>query len=72
VSQPVPRWAWLRVWRAWSVPMRVAAAGVAAAALYLGLLVGGTHTSGGPGPELALLQSASGGPVVAAYQGGGR
>jgi hypothetical protein len=72
VSQSVPRASWLHAWRSWSVPMRLAATGVAAAALYLGLLVGGTQASSGPGPEVALLQSASGGPVVAAYQGGAR
>jgi anti-sigma factor RsiW len=72
VPQSVPRAAWLHAWRCWSVPMRLAATGVAAAALYLGLLVGGTRASSGPGPEVALLQSASGGPVVAAYEGGAR
>jgi anti-sigma factor RsiW len=59
----------ISTWKTWSRPMRLAAAGTAFLALCVGLLL----SSGGPAHNaadvLAWLPSASGGPLVVAYQG---
>jgi anti-sigma factor RsiW len=61
--------AWIGTWKTWSRPMRLAAAGTALLALCVGLLVSGDGPTHNAGDVVAWLPSASGGPLVVAYQG---
>jgi anti-sigma factor RsiW len=62
-------WEWLWFWRDWSLSLRVAAAGVAAAACFIGLVIGSASlpSSRPAGDEMEWVGLTSMGPLVTAY-----
>jgi len=64
-------WDRLWFWRSWPFSMRFAAAGVAAAACYIGLVIGSASlpSSRLAGDEMRWLDMTSGGSIVTAYVG---
>jgi anti-sigma factor RsiW len=67
----LPRRTFLCFWRNWSVPMRLAAMGVAAAACYIGLAIGSSlqPSTRSTGAEMKWIGMTSQGPIVKAYMG---
>ena len=65
---------WLWSWRDWSLSMRFAAAGVAAAACYIGLVIGSASppSSRSAIDEAQWIGLTSRGPIVTAYVGANR
>jgi anti-sigma factor RsiW len=61
-------------WRGWSLSMRFAAAAVAAAACYIGLMIGSASlpSSRSAGDEMRWIGMTSRGPIVTAYVGANR
>ena len=61
-------------WRNWSVPMRLAAMGVAAAALCIGVIIGNASlpSSRSTADEVPWIHMSSRGPIVTAYIGSAR
>jgi len=62
-------WGSFWFWRSWSLPVRFAAAGVAAAAIYIGLAIGSASLSFSrpSGDEMQWVRLTSQGPLVTAY-----
>jgi hypothetical protein len=73
IDGSLPDWSFILFWRNWSLSLRLAALGVAAAACYFGILIGSAslQSTRQPGDE-ALWIGASRGPLVAAYTGSNR
>ncbi|MCW5979630.1 MAG: zf-HC2 domain-containing protein [Bryobacteraceae bacterium] len=65
-------WMWLQAAAASPWPMKLAATGAAALAVYMGLLIGGIGHERIPAGDTAWLVSASQSPIVTAYQGAPR
>lgn len=67
-------WDALWLWRGWSLSMRFAAAGVAAAAIYIGLAIGNASPPSprSAGDEMQWIGLTSRGPIVTAYVGAKR
>jgi anti-sigma factor RsiW len=64
-------WSFLLFWKNWSFSMRLAAMGVAAAACYVGLVIGSSSQSPNrsTGAEMKWIGMTSQGPIVKAYMG---
>jgi anti-sigma factor RsiW len=64
-------WSFLWFWKSWSFSMRLAAMGVAAAACYVGLIIGDSSqpSTRSTGAEIKWIGMTSQGPIVKAYIG---
>jgi anti-sigma factor RsiW len=67
-------WDFLGFWKNWSLSMRFAALAVAAAACYIGIVIGSSSlTSTRPASdEMKWIDMSSRGPIVTAYEGSAR
>jgi predicted anti-sigma-YlaC factor YlaD len=64
-------WSCLLFWKNWSLPMRFAAAGVIAAACYIGIVVGSSSLpfDRSATSEMKWISMSTQGPIVKAYMG---
>jgi anti-sigma factor RsiW len=70
----LPGYSLLWCWKNWSFSMRFAALGVAAAACYIGIVIGSASlpSSRRAGDEMQWIGTTSRGPIVTAYVGSAR
>jgi anti-sigma factor RsiW len=69
-----PRWRSLLFWRDWSLSLRLAALGVAAAACYIGIFIGSSAMAPAQraSDDMKWVDMSSRGPIVTAYEGSAR
>jgi anti-sigma factor RsiW len=74
IKGTLPGWSFLLFWGNWSLPMRLAAMVVAAAACYIGIAIGSASlpSSRRAANEMQWIDMSSRGPIVTAYVGSAR